>query len=158
MIGSILGYDVTLIMPENASEERKKRILAHGANIIFTDAMLGYDESLHEVKRIYEKSPEQYFYCDQYSNSKNPYAHYNSTGSELIKQLPEITHFVAGIGTGGEAFKVSKILSKKGFFVGQSSGAYVLGAIETAKSVRRGQIGTIFNDLGERYFSTSMWG
>ena len=217
MIGSILGYDVTLIMPENASEERKKRILAHGANIIFTDAMLGDDESLHQVKRIYENSPEQYFYCDQYSNSKNPYAHYNSTGSELIKQLPEITHFVAGIGTGGtisgvgkklkeynpniqiiginptewpgieglkplgeahiipetfdeaivdhlididveEAFKVSKILSKKGFFVGQSSGAYVLGAIETAKSVRRGQIGTIFNDLGERYFSTSMWG
>ena len=108
MIGSILGYDVTLIMPENASEERKKRILAHGANIIFTDAMLGYDESLHEVKRIYEKSPEQYFYCDQYSNSKNPYAHYNSTGSELIKQLPEITHFVAGIGTGGTISGVGK--------------------------------------------------
>ena len=217
MIGSMLGFNVTLVMPENASEERKKRIISHGANIIFTDAMLGYDESLHEVKRIYKNNPEKYFYCDQYSNENNPSAHYNSTGSELIKQLPEITHFVAGIGTGGtisgvgkklkeynpniqiiginptewpgieglkplgeghiipetfneeivdqlididveEAFKISKTLAANGFFVGQSSGAYVLGALETAKKTRTGQIATIFNDLGERYFSTNMWG
>ena len=59
-------------MPSNASEERKKRIQAHGAEIILTDAMLGYDESLREVKRIYESDPESYYYADQYSNNSNP--------------------------------------------------------------------------------------
>ena len=54
MIGAVLGYKVELVMPENASQERQKRIRAHGASIIFTDAMLGYDEALHEVKRRYE--------------------------------------------------------------------------------------------------------
>ena len=69
MIGAILGYSVELVMPENASEERKKRLLAHGANLVFTDAQLGYDEALHEVKRRFEIDPEKYFYCDQYSLS-----------------------------------------------------------------------------------------
>ena len=62
MIGAILGNKVELVMPENASEERKKRILAHGAKIIYTDAQLGYDETLHEVKRIFETNPSKYFY------------------------------------------------------------------------------------------------
>ena len=54
MIGAVLGYKVELVMPENASEERKKRLLAHGANLIFTDAQKGYDEALYEVKRRYQ--------------------------------------------------------------------------------------------------------
>ena len=62
MIGAILGYKVKLIMPDNASEERKKRILNHGASIVFTDPILGYDETLREVKRIYQESPDKYFY------------------------------------------------------------------------------------------------
>ncbi|MDE0745359.1 MAG: pyridoxal-phosphate dependent enzyme, partial [SAR202 cluster bacterium] len=53
MVGAILGFPVELVMPENASEERKKRLKAHGANLIFTDAQLGYDEALYEVKRRY---------------------------------------------------------------------------------------------------------
>ena len=57
MVGAVLGYSVTLVMPENASEERKKRLAAHGAKIMFTDPMLGYDESLHEVKRVYAYIP-----------------------------------------------------------------------------------------------------
>jgi len=217
MVGSILGYKVKLVMPSNASEERKKRILAHGAEIVLTDAMLGYDESLHEVKRIYESAPESYYYADQYSNDSNPIAHYETTGFEIIKQLPQITHFVAGVGTGGtitgigkrlkehnpnikiisisfdewpgieglkplgqnhikpqildesiiddtinvdidESLKMSKLMAKSGYFVGQSSGAYVLGARITAGKTSKGHIVTIFNDIGERYFSTSIWG
>jgi len=217
MIGSMLGFNVTLVMPENASEERKKRIISHGANIIFTDAMLGYDESLHEVKRIYKNNPEKYFYCDQYSNNNNPLAHYETTAVELLEQAPFVTHFVGGVGTGGtisgigrrlketnpsiqvicidfeewpgveglkplseghiipetfdssvvdrmitvdvvEGYEISNELAKKGIFVGQSSGAYLLGAKQVAEEVRSGHVVTIFNDIGERYFSTSMWG
>ena len=101
MIGAVLGYRVALVMPENASQERKKRLLAHGAEIIFTDPMLGYDETLREVKRRYEGEPERYFWCDQYSNAFNPQAHYDTTGEEILSQAPDITHFVAGVGTGG---------------------------------------------------------
>ena len=57
-----------------------------------------------------------------------------------------------------KALSISKILSKNGFFVGQSSGAYVLGSLEIAQRNQDGIIATIFNDIGERYFSTNMWG
>ena len=79
MIGSILGHKVELVMPGNASEERKKRIRAHGANIVFTDPLLGYDESLREVKRRYEQNRSRYFFCDQYRNENNWLAHYDTT-------------------------------------------------------------------------------
>ena len=217
MIGAILGYPVELVMPENASEERKKRLIAHGANLVFTDAQKGYDEALYEVKRRFQKNSDKYFYCDQYSNLNNPLAHYETTAVELLDQAPFITHFVAGVGTGGtisgigrrlketnpdieiicidfeewpgveglkplsdghiipetfdksvvdqmltidtlKAYKVSSAMAEKGMFAGQSSGAYLLGAIEIARSLKSGNIVTIFNDIGERYFSTSMWG
>ena len=217
MIGAILGYPVELVMPENASEERKKRLIAHGANLVFTDAQKGYDEALYEVKRRFQKNPDKYFYCDQYSNLNNPLAHYETTAVELLDQAPFITHFVAGVGTGGtisgigsrlketnpdieiicidfeewpgveglkplsdghiipetfdksvvdqmltidtlKAYKISSAMAEKGMFAGQSSGAYLLGAIEIARSLKSGNIVTIFNDIGERYFSTSMWG
>ena len=216
MIGAILGYSVELVMPENASEERKKRLVAHGANLVFTDAQKGYDEALYEVKRRFQKNPDRYFYCDQYSNVNNPLAHYETTAVELLDQAPFITHFVAGVGTGGtisgigrrlketnpdievicidfeewpgveglkplgeghiipetfdssvvdqmlyidtlKAYEVSSSMAEKGLFAGQSSGAYLLGAIEVARSLKSGNIVTIFNDIGERYFSTSMW-
>ena len=216
MIGAVLGYRVSLVMPENASEERKKRLIAHGAEIIATDPMLGYDETLYEVKRRYESDPDRYFWCDQYSNMNNPQAHYDTTAEEILSQVPQITHFVAGVGTGGtisgvgrrlkehdsgihivginppewpgveglkplgeghiipntfdqsvvdemlpidvdEARNVSLELSAKGLFAGQSSGAYMLGALETAKKAGSGTVVTIFNDIGERYFSTGMW-
>ena len=216
MIGAVLGYKVALVMPQNASEERKKRILAHGAEIIFTDPMLGYDETLHEVRRVREADPDKYFLCDQYSNQSNPTAHYETTAVEILEQASGITHFVAGVGTGGtisgvgrrlkesdpsiqvvlinfdewpgveglkplgqghivprtfdesvvdrtirididRAYDMSRLLASKGIFAGQSSGAYLLGAYETAKELDEGLVVTIFNDLGERYFSTGMW-
>ena len=217
MIGAVLGYKVALVMPENASEERKKRLIAHGAEILYTDPMLGYDETLYEVKRRYESEPDKYFWCDQYSNLNNPQAHYDTTAEEILQQAPDITHFVAGVGTGGtisgvgrrlkehsqdiqvvginppewpgveglkplgeghitpvtldesvvdemlpidvdEAKDVSVALSSNGLFAGQSSGAYMLGALKVAERAGAGKVVTIFNDIGERYFSTGMWG
>jgi cysteine synthase B len=217
MIGAALGHRVELVMPENASEERKKRVLAHGAEIVYTDPMLGYDETLREVRRRWAADPEKYFYCDQYSNPNNPLAHYDTTAEEILQQVPGVTHFVAGVGTGGtisgvgrrlkehdpaiqivlinfdewpgieglkplgqghivpdtfdegvvdrsvrvdidEAYEMSRTLASKGIFAGQSSGAYVQGARQVAAETRAGHVVTILNDIGERYFSTRMWG
>ena len=112
MIGAVLGYRVELVMPANASEERKRRVRAHGAEIVFTDPMLGYDETLREVKRRYESDREKYFWCDQYGNRNNPMAHYDSTAEEILRQLPGVTHFVAGVGTGGTISGVGKRLKE----------------------------------------------
>ncbi len=113
MIGAVLDQPVLLVMPENASEERKKRILAHGAQVRFTDPILGYDEALREVHRIYEADPDRYYLADQYKNENNWRAHYETTAEEILSQTEgRITHFVAGVGTGGTITGVGRRLKE----------------------------------------------
>ncbi len=102
LIGGVIGNPVTIVIPDNASMERKKRLWAHGAHTHFTSAHLGYDEALREVRRVYEGDPDKYFYCNQYGNAGNWKAHFDTTAVEVLDQLGDrITHFVAGVGTGG---------------------------------------------------------
>ncbi|MEW6374679.1 MAG: cysteine synthase family protein [Thermodesulfobacteriota bacterium] len=102
MIGAIKGYKVEMVVPANVSEERKKTLDAYGAKMIFTDPLLGSDGALLEAKRIYEADPHRYFKGDQYNNPSNWEAHYETTGMEILGQSRgKITHFVAGVGTGG---------------------------------------------------------
>ncbi len=113
MIGGALGVPVELVIPDNASLERKKRILAHGAKITHTDAQDGYDEALRRVRAIYQSNPERYFFADQYSNEFNWRAHYDSTGIEIWEQTGgRVTHFVAGVGTGGTITGVGRRLKE----------------------------------------------
>ncbi|MEO2160139.1 MAG: pyridoxal-phosphate dependent enzyme, partial [bacterium] len=88
MIGCALGYEVTIVLPGNASAERKQRIRAHGAKIIETDPLEGYDEALRHVHRLYNENPEKYWLCNQYENDNNWRAHYEGTATELIDQVP----------------------------------------------------------------------
>jgi cysteine synthase B len=106
MIGAALNIPVTIVIPGNASRERLDRIASHGAEIIKTDPIEGYDFALREAQRLARENPDKYWYCDQYSNDDNWRAHYESTGPEILKQVEEITGavpdaFVAGVGTGG---------------------------------------------------------
>jgi cysteine synthase B len=102
MIGAIKGYCVELVVPANISEERKKALEAYGMKLIFTDPLLGSDGALLEAKRIYEANPQRYFIGDQYNNPSNWRAHYETTGLEILHQTHgKVTHFVAGVGTGG---------------------------------------------------------
>ena len=102
MIGAARGYDVLLAMPANASIERKKILRAYGAKIRLTDPLEGSDGAIREIRRLYQGSPEEYFYPDQYSNEANWMAHYQTTAMEIYRQTNGgITHFVAGLGTSG---------------------------------------------------------
>jgi cysteine synthase B len=219
MVGRIIGYPVEIVIPNNASTERKKRLLAHGAQLIYTDALKGYDEALREVHRRHDADADaqHYFFCDQYSNEDNWRAHYETTAAEILEQTGgRLTHIVAGVGTGGtvtglgrrlkehdpkirlicvlpevfpgieglkplgpedivpaildetvideripvtseDAYKMCARLARAGFFVGQSSGAYMVGVERIARRERAGRFVTLFNDLGERYFSTRLW-
>lgn len=113
MIGAILGYRVELVVPGNASAERKKRILAHGATIIETDPLEGYDAALHEAHRLAQAQPDHYYMADQYANEHNWRAHYETTAVEILEQTDgQISHFVAGIGTGGTITGVGRRLKE----------------------------------------------
>lgn len=102
MVGTALGYKVELAMPSNVSEERKKIIQAFGAKIHYTNPLESTDGAIIYVRKLVEKYPEKYFYVDQYNNDANWRSHYYSTAVEIWKQTEgRITHFIAGIGTGG---------------------------------------------------------
>ncbi len=102
MVGAALGVPVELAMPANVSEERKRIIQAYGAKVYLTDPLEGTDGAILFVRELVEKNPDKYVYLDQYNNPANWKAHFYSTGIEIWNQTEgRITHFVAGIGTGG---------------------------------------------------------
>jgi len=113
-IGAMLGFPVELVLPGNASVERKKRIEAHGAKIIETDPVKGYDEAIRKAHQLFKENPEKYFIPDQYKNNENWRAHFETTAAEILEQTPEpITHFVAGCGTGGTITGCGRRLKEK---------------------------------------------
>ena len=111
MIGAAKGLDVTLALPENASEERKKVLRAYGAELILTDPMAGTDGAQERVKEIVAAEPDRYFYPDQYNNDANWQAHYDGTGMEILDQTDgQVSHFVTGLGTTGTFTGVTRRL------------------------------------------------
>jgi S-sulfo-L-cysteine synthase (O-acetyl-L-serine-dependent) len=102
LIGAVKGYRVELAVPRNVSQERKRILQAYGAHVIYTDPLAGSDGAIREAHRRYEDNPEKYFMPDQYNNPANWWAHYDTTGPEIIEQTKgRVTHFVAGVGTSG---------------------------------------------------------
>jgi S-sulfo-L-cysteine synthase (O-acetyl-L-serine-dependent) len=102
MIGARRGYRIKLMMPANASAERKKLLAAYGAELVLTDPGQGSDGAYFETQKLYKERPDLYFYPDQYGNPENPRAHFETTAAEIIEQTKgEVTHFIAGLGTSG---------------------------------------------------------
>jgi S-sulfo-L-cysteine synthase (O-acetyl-L-serine-dependent) len=102
MIGANRGYRVRLVLPANASEERKRILRAYGAEMVLSAAAEGSDGAIRMVREIYAKDPGRYFYPDQYNNPANWNAHFEATAPEIIRQTDgRITHFVAAMGTSG---------------------------------------------------------
>ena len=109
-----LGFKVTLCVPANASPERIRLLKILGAELIITDPLAGIDGAIEKAKELYEKTPELYYYADQYSNPANILAHYKTTGPEIWEQTAySITHFVAGLGTSGTMMGVGRFLKEK---------------------------------------------
>ena len=96
----VRGYRLVLCLPETASLERRQLIEAYGAEIVLTEGEYGSNGAIERAKEMAAADP-RYLMLYQYGNDANPGAHYRTTGPEILAQLPEITHFVAGLGTGG---------------------------------------------------------
>src|SRR5438105_715723 len=99
MVAGRKGYGLTVVIPENASEERVRLLELFGAEIVFTPADSGTNGAIEVAGRM--ARDDKYFMPFQYGNPANPQAHYDGTGAEIVRDLPEVTHFVAGLGTGG---------------------------------------------------------
>ena len=112
--GAVMGIPITLALPENASKERIDILNALGVELILTDASEGPEGSMKVVREMMEKTPEKYFYADQYSNPANWMAHYRSTGPEIYYQSGgQVTHFVAVMGTSGTMMGTGRYLKEK---------------------------------------------
>ena len=101
MLGAARDYHIKLTVPANASPERMAILRAYGAELILTDPLEGSDGALIEARELAAKDPSL-FYANQYNNAANWRAHYLTTAVEIWEQTgATITHFVAGLGTGG---------------------------------------------------------
>jgi [CysO sulfur-carrier protein]-thiocarboxylate-dependent cysteine synthase len=102
------GYRLTVVLPDNASQERLGLLRLFGAEIVFSDGDKGTNGSI-EVARALAQDPA-YYMPFQYGNAANPRAHEEGTAREILADLPEVTHFVAGMGTGGTLTGVGRAL------------------------------------------------
>ena len=102
MLGAALQFPVTLCMPSNVSQERKRYLNAYGAEVIWTNPADGSDGAIRKARELAAAEPDRYYYADQYSNDENWRAHYRTTGNEIWEQTEgQVTHFVAALGTSG---------------------------------------------------------
>jgi len=102
MLGAAMRFPVTLCMPSNVSEERKRYLRAYGAEVVWTNPADGSDGAIRKAREIIAAEPEKYYYADQYSNDENWRAHYRTTANEIWEQTEgQVTHFVAALGTSG---------------------------------------------------------
>lgn len=114
-IGTLLGYKVTIVMPEGMSEERKKLIRSYGGELVLTPGgESDVDLCLTKVEEMMRKDSGRYWFPDQFSNPDNPVAHYKTTGPEIWKQLGgKVDCFIASQGTGGTLTGIGKYLREK---------------------------------------------
>jgi cysteine synthase B len=112
MIAKVKGYPFTAVVPENVSAERTKLLRAFGAELVFTPAPEGSNGAMRRAQALADKHPEWWF-SFQYGNPANPKAHYEGTGPEIWRDCPEVTHFVAGLGTAGTIIGVGRFLKER---------------------------------------------
>ena len=111
-IAKMKGYPITIVMPTSVSIERRQMLEVFGADIIFTPGKEGSNGAVHRAQELAEQHPEWCFLY-QYANDANPRAHYETTGPEIFRDCPEITHFVAGLGTSGTLMGVGRYLKEQ---------------------------------------------
>ena len=111
MIARIRGYPITVVMPENTSPERRQMLEVFGAEIVPSPGAEGSNGAVRLARRMALEHPDWVFLY-QYANEANPRVHYETTGPEILRDVPDVTHFVAGLGTSGTVLGVGTYLKE----------------------------------------------
>jgi len=148
LVSRVKGYHLKVVLPSNVSVERRQLLEVWGAEIIESPGGEGSNGAVRMAERIHAEHPEWVF-LHQYSNHANPKAHYEGTGPEIWRDCPEVTHFVAGLGTSGTLLGVGRFLKERNpavevWAVEPPAGEMVDGL----RSLDDGYIPPIFGDLG----------
>ncbi|MGH1503200.1 MAG: PLP-dependent cysteine synthase family protein [Acidimicrobiales bacterium] len=148
MICRIRGYHLKIVLPENVTKERREVLEAYGAEIIPSPGEEGSNGAVRRALKMSEEHPDWVFLY-QYGNEANPRAHYAGTGPEILADVPDITHFVAGLGTSGTLMGVGTYLKEhkpdvKIYAVEPPSGERVEGL----RSLDDGYVPPVFDKWG----------
>ncbi len=111
MIARVRGYPLKVVLPENVSIERRQALEVFGAEIIGSPGEEGSNGAVRLARRLADENPDWVFLY-QYANEANPRAHYETTGPEILRDVPDVTHFVAGLGTSGTLMGVGTYLKE----------------------------------------------
>ncbi len=109
MVAKLRGYRLICVLPENTSAERRQLLEMYGARIISSPAAGGSNEAVRVAKQLAADNPD-WVMLYQYGNEANSLAHYETTGPEILEDLPSVTHFVAGLGTTGTLMGTGRYL------------------------------------------------
>ncbi len=148
MLSRLRGYKIKIVLPENVTPERRQVLEAFGAEIISSPGAEGSNGAVRMAQALSAANPEWVFLY-QYGNEANPTAHYETTGPEILADVPDITHFVAGLGTSGTLMGVGTYLKEakpdvKLFAVEPPSGERVEGL----RSLDDGYVPPVFEKWG----------
>ncbi len=139
MVARVRGYQLICVLPENTSAERRQLLEAYGAAIVTSPAAGGSNEAVRVAKEMAAEHPD-WVLLYQYGNEANARAHYETTGPELLCDLPQVTHFVAGLGTSGTLMGVGRYLRER-----------VPGVQVVAAEPRYGELVYGLRNLGEGF-------
>jgi cysteine synthase B len=113
LVGRLKGYRVKVVMPDNVGPERTQLLEAYGAEIVYSPGCNGTNGAILVAQELVaQASNGNYFMPYQYGNDANPQAHYEGTGAEIIRDLPQVDAFIAGLGTGGTLMGVGRRLKE----------------------------------------------
>ena len=110
MVCRAKGYPLLCVLPDNVTPEREALLHAFGAEVVYAENATSTNDAVFKAQQMVQDEPGRYFMPYQYGNENNPRAHYETTGPEILRDLPDVSVFVAGLGTGGSLTGVGRYL------------------------------------------------
>ncbi|MEE8386615.1 MAG: PLP-dependent cysteine synthase family protein, partial [Dehalococcoidia bacterium] len=112
MVSRVKGYRLLCVLPDIVTPEREQLLRAFGADVVYAEGARSTNDAIFKAQRMMAEEPGRYYMPYQYGNDANPRAHYETTGLEILRDLPKVKAFVAGLGTGGTLTGVGRRLKE----------------------------------------------
>ena len=140
MVARAKGYRLLCVLPDIVTPEREQLLRAFGAEVMYAEGARSTNDAIFMAQKMADADPDKYFMPYQYGNENNPRAHYETTGPEILRDLPQVDVFVAGLGTGGTLTGVGRYLKE------QNAETKVIAAVPHPGDLVQG-----LRDLGEGF-------